>query len=160
MDWLDQNAWAAWLALALVLGAIEAATVDFVFIMLAGGAGAGAVAALAGASFPVQVLSSVAVACALLVLVRPEVKKRLFSGSTPIVLGAAAYVGRRAEVTQEVTVTGGRILLGGEEWSARLEKNVLAVPAGALVNVIAIDGAVAVVTPDDSPPASPLITHE
>ncbi|GAB77420.1 Membrane protein implicated in regulation of membrane protease activity [Austwickia chelonae] len=160
MDWLDQNAWAAWLALALVLGAIEAATVDFVFIMLAGGAGAGGIAALAGASFPVQVLSSVVVACTLLILVRPEVKKRLFSSGAPVVLGVAAYVGRQAEVTQEITAAGGRILLAGEEWSARLEQDVPSVPVGSRVNVVAIDGAVAVVAPDDSPPSSPLITRE
>ena len=38
-----------WLGLALILGAIEAATVDFVFLMLAGGALAAAVAAAARA---------------------------------------------------------------------------------------------------------------
>ena len=37
MDWLGDNPWLAWLGVALVLAAIEAATVDFVFIMLAGG---------------------------------------------------------------------------------------------------------------------------
>ena len=41
MDWLTENFWLAWLGIALVLAAVEAATVDFVFIMFAGGALAG-----------------------------------------------------------------------------------------------------------------------
>ena len=35
MDWLTENFWLAWLGIALVLAAVEAATVDFVFIMFA-----------------------------------------------------------------------------------------------------------------------------
>ena len=38
MDWLGVNQWLGWLGLAIALGAIEVATVDFVFVMLAGGA--------------------------------------------------------------------------------------------------------------------------
>ena len=52
MDWLIDNWWLAWLGLAIVLAAIEAATVDFVFLMFAGGAAAGAVAAALGALVP------------------------------------------------------------------------------------------------------------
>ncbi|MDO5711763.1 MAG: NfeD family protein, partial [Micrococcales bacterium] len=47
-EWLQGNEWAAWLAVALILGVVEAATVDLVFLMLAGGALAGTIAALAG----------------------------------------------------------------------------------------------------------------
>jgi membrane protein implicated in regulation of membrane protease activity len=61
MDWLTENFWLAWIGIALVLAAIEAATVDFVFVMFAGGALAGAVAAGSAASFPVQVVVAVAV---------------------------------------------------------------------------------------------------
>ncbi len=59
MDWLTDNVWLFWIGVALVLAAIEAATVDFVFIMFAGGALAAAVAAGLGASFPVQVVVAV-----------------------------------------------------------------------------------------------------
>ena len=62
MDWLNDNVWLFWIGVALVLAAIEAATVDFVFIMFAGGALAAAVAAGLGASFPVQVVVAVGVA--------------------------------------------------------------------------------------------------
>ena len=38
MEWLGDNPWLGWLGIGLALAAIEAATVDFVFVMLAGGA--------------------------------------------------------------------------------------------------------------------------
>jgi membrane protein implicated in regulation of membrane protease activity len=44
MDWFGDNPWLGWLGLALILAAVEAATVDFVFLMLAGGAVAASVA--------------------------------------------------------------------------------------------------------------------
>lgn len=147
MDWLESNSWAAWLALALALGAVEAATVDFVFIMLAGGAAAGGAAAAFGAPFPIQVVVAVVVATALLGLVRPEIKRRMLAGSPQVAMGTASYVGRTAEVTSEVTATGGRVRIGGEEWSARLVADALPVPVGAEVQVVTIDGATAVVAP-------------
>ena len=53
MEWLTDSPWLAWIAIALILAAIEAATVDFVFVMLAGGALAGALTAgLGGDSQP------------------------------------------------------------------------------------------------------------
>lgn len=36
MEWLTDNPWVAWVGVALILAAIEAATVDFVFVMFAG----------------------------------------------------------------------------------------------------------------------------
>lgn len=151
MDWLEANSWAAWLALALALGAVEAATVDFVFIMLAGGAAAGGAAAALGAPFAAQVVVAVAVAALLLGLVRPEIKKRMLAGSAQVALGTAAYVGRTAEVTSEVTPDGGRVRIGGEEWSARLVPDALPVAMGGRVRVVSIDGATAVVAPAARP---------
>jgi len=151
VDWLESNSWAAWLALALALGAIEAATVDFVFIMLAGGATAGAAAGALGAPFPVQVVAAVAVAAALLVLVRPEMKKRMLASSAQVALGTEAYLGRSGRATTEVTSTGGRVSIGGEEWSARLVEGALPVASGGQVQVVSIDGATAVVAPATTP---------
>ena len=49
MEWLGDNPWLGWLGIGLALAAIEAATVDFVFVMLAGGALAASLAAALGA---------------------------------------------------------------------------------------------------------------
>lgn len=147
MDWINENAWAGWLALALVLGAVEAATVDLVFLMLAGGALAGGGAAVAGAPFGLQVVVAVVVSLALLGIVRPIAKRRLAASADHAPIGAASYVGRTAVATTQVTSEGGRIRLDGQEWSARLVPHALPALSGSQVIVVAIDGATAVVEP-------------
>jgi len=82
MSLFSDSSWLAWLGLALVLAAVEAASVDFVFSMLAGGALAGAVAAALGASLTVQVIAAVVVAAASL----------SFSSSTAYGSGALTVV--------------------------------------------------------------------
>lgn len=156
MDWLSGNVWLFWLAVALVLAAIEAATVDFVFIMFAGGALAAAVASALGASFPVQVVVAVGVAVLLLFLVRPLIKRQFLDGQVDHQIGTSALVGREARVLQSVTDSDGRIKLAGETWSARLAAGVTTtVGPGEEVRVIAIHGATAIVTPVPPHPDHP-----
>jgi len=146
MSLFSDSSWLAWLGLALVLAAVEAASVDFVFSMLAGGALAGAVAAALGASLTVQVIAAVVVAAALLALVRP-VAKRYFSvpeGHGGI--GAGAHVGRTAQVLEAVTEHDGRVKFGGETWSARTRPGAAAYLPGQEVQVVAIEGATAIVS--------------
>ena len=59
--------------------------------------------------------------------------------------GTDALVGRKAVVTKRVDATGGRVRIGGEEWSARayLEDGVYT--EGATVDVVRIEGATALV---------------
>ena len=148
MEWLTDNFWLAWLGIALVLAAIEAATVDFVFIMFAGGALAGAVAAGLGASFPIQVVVAVATGILLLFTVRPIVKRQFMDGEMDHQIGASSLVGRSARVLQAVTASAGRIKLAGETWSARLAAGATStVGPGEEVRVIAIHGATAIVAP-------------
>ena len=147
MDWLTDNWWLFWLGVALVLAAIEVATVDFVFLMFAGGAAAGAVAAAFGAPFPLQVVIAVSVALLLLFVVRPMIKRQLTDGEVDHKIGSSGLVGRDARVLQAVTDTDGRIKLAGETWSARLAAGSTPVGPGEEVRVIAIHGATAIVSP-------------
>lgn len=146
MEWMDDNAWVLWLALALTFGAVEAATVDFVFLMLAGGAVAAAVVSLLGASFAVEVITAVVVATALLAVVRPLVKRRLVSPEQAA-LGTDAHLGRSAVVVETVTARDGRVKLAGEIWSARVAEGRAAIDTGREVQVIAITGATVIVIP-------------
>lgn len=146
MEWLDQNLWLAWLGLALVLVAIEAATVDFTFVMLAGGSLAGAVAAGAGLGFVWQVIIAVVVSFALILFLRPYVKRQFASSEASHSIGAAALPGRLARVIETVTETDGRVRLAGETWSARVPDGAPPCEPGEEVRVLAIDGAIAVVT--------------
>jgi membrane protein implicated in regulation of membrane protease activity len=145
MSWLTDHPALAWLGLALVLAAIEAATVDFLFLMLAGGALAASLTALLGQAFVVQVVVGVAVALVLVGAVRPIVVRRVHSGPS-MLTGTAALVGREGRVVETVSEVGGRIKLSGEVWSARVAgpSTALVLP-GQIVRVVAIEGATAVV---------------
>ncbi|KRE41404.1 NfeD family protein [Knoellia sp. Soil729] len=148
MDWLTDNPWVAWLGVALILAAIEAATVDFVFVMLAGGALAGGLAAGLGGNAAVQVVVAIAVAALLLFVVRPLVKRKFTEGELDNTIGVASLVGREARVLQTVTDTDGRIKLAGETWSARVAEGAETLRPGDDARVIAIHGATAIVAAD------------
>ncbi|PRY48914.1 membrane protein implicated in regulation of membrane protease activity [Knoellia remsis] len=148
MEWLTDNPWVAWVGVALILAAIEAATVDFVFVMLAGGALAGGLAAALGGNVTVQVIVAIVVAALLLFVVRPIVKRKFTDGVTDHNIGAAGLVGRQARVLQTVTDTDGRIKLAGETWSARIAEGAQPLRPGDDAVVIAIQGATAFVAAD------------
>ena len=78
MTWFGDHGWLAWVGIALALGAIELASVDFVFLMLAGGALAVRSPRPSGVPVEAQVLVSLAVAALALLVVGPS-----SSGSSP-----------------------------------------------------------------------------
>jgi len=162
-------AWLWWIGAALVLGVIETLTVDLTFLMFAGGAVGGAIAAALGASFLAQAIVFAVVSTLLLAAVRPWAKWQLLSTTPDMRTNASALIGREATALTVIDERGGRVRLGGEEWSARLVDEarhavpppahrgyaapVQALPGptriepGADVRVTAIDGAIAVVAP-------------
>jgi len=50
-------------------------------------------------------------------------------------------------VLEEVTARSGRVQIGGEEWSARPYDETLTIPMGSTVDVLQIEGAMALVYP-------------
>ncbi len=144
MDWLSDNAWAGWLALAAVLGVIEMTSLDLLFAMVAAGAVAGALVAAVHAPFILALAVALAVSAAMLLVVRPVALRHLHS-SPATRTGIAALVGREALVLERVDGRGGRIKLGGEVWSARAYDPDGVLEPGQTVDVLQIDGATAVV---------------
>ncbi|MDN5789309.1 MAG: NfeD family protein [Micrococcales bacterium] len=136
--------WLIWLGAALLMVGIEVATVDFMFLMLAGGALGGSAAAALGAPVTAQAVVAAVVAVVLLVTVRPWLKGK-FSTSEVHKMGAAAQIGRSAFVLDRVSESGGRIKLSGDEWTARSTSGELIEP-GEEVVIDRIDGATAVVS--------------
>jgi membrane protein implicated in regulation of membrane protease activity len=130
-------------AVALAVG--EILTPGMFFLgPVALGAVLAAVAALAGGAVLLQVAIFVVAATAAVGLLRPIARRHLHLPA-PVRTGTAALVGARAVVLQRVDASGGRVRLGGEEWSARayLEDQVL--EPGARVEVVEIQGATALV---------------
>lgn len=135
--------WLVWLVVTAAFGIAEVLTLGLVLGMFALAAGAAAAAAGAGASVPVQILVFVVGAPLLLGLLRPA--RRRLTRVPHTRTGVEALVGRRALVLAPVDAHGGQVRIGGEVWSARAYDETQRLPAGATVDVLAIEGATALV---------------
>jgi membrane protein implicated in regulation of membrane protease activity len=140
------EAWVVWLIVAAVLGAAELFTLTLALGLLAVAAVAAGVTAAVGLPLLLQVLVFVAASAAGLGVVRP-IAARHVRQPPPLRSGTAALVGKQALTLTEVSKRGGRVRLGGEEWSARPYDPDLVIPADVDVDVLGIEGAIALVYP-------------
>ncbi len=138
--------WIIWLALFLLLLVVEVLVVDLLWLMFAGGALAATVAALAGAPLVIQVAVFGVVSVLLLVAIRPWALRKFKKPDKFSATNVHALIGLEAVVVLPVSAQGGRVKIGGEVWTARLDA-AGSLPAGAKVTVAAIEGATAVVVP-------------
>jgi membrane protein implicated in regulation of membrane protease activity len=146
MDWLGDHLAAVWLAIAILLGVAELASMDLILLMLAAGALVGMLVSL-GAGFAVSAIAAAVASVACLALVRPQLVKRLHSGPD-LTLGHGKLVGQQSVVIERITgLESGRVKLAGEIWSAKPYDESLVIEPGATVEVLEIRGATAYVHP-------------
>lgn len=150
MEWLSDNPWAVWLGVALALGAVEAATADFVFLMLAGGAVAGLVAGVLGAGVALQIVTASVVALLLLGTVRPVLKRRMLDRLPGAQMGVETYAGRQATVREKVDEHDGRVEFEGETWTARTDRPTIPIPPDTQVRILRVEGASLIVEVESS----------
>jgi len=148
-DWITDNPWVLWVALAVLLAVVEMMSLDLVLLMFALGALAAAVASALGGPLWVAVLVFAVLSFALLFLARPPMVAKLHAGPT-LTQGHDALVGRTAVVVDPVSSFGGRVQLASELWSARSLTQDETFEPGTEVLVTKIDGATAVVTLKES----------
>jgi membrane protein implicated in regulation of membrane protease activity len=144
------QSWILWLIVAGVLGAAELTIGTFDLLLLALAALAAAGAAGLGLGIGFQLLAFAVTAAALVTLVRPVARRHLM-GHPTLRTGVAALIGREAVVLTPCGRDPGRVRIGGEEWSARAYDPHLLIPAGTRVDVFAIEGATALVHPQEDP---------
>jgi membrane protein implicated in regulation of membrane protease activity len=134
-----------WVVVAIVLAIGEVLTPGLFFLgPVALAAVAAAVAAALGLGAAASVLVFVVGSLLSLAFLRPIARSHVRMPALSRT-GTDALVGRRAVVTRRVDAAGGRVRIGGEEWSARsyLDGEVFA--EGATVDVVRIEGATALV---------------
>ncbi|MEV0289261.1 NfeD family protein [Kribbella sp. NPDC050820] len=148
MDWLRDNIWAAWLTAAAVLGLAELASLDFTLLMLAAGAlTAAGVAAIFPGLLWLQIVVGLITAAAMLAAIRPLLARKFHHGGE-LKTGSAHVIGRTGTVVKEIHPDGGgSIRIGGDLWTARPFDEVSTIAPGTRVEIMAIDGATAVVYP-------------
>ncbi|HUJ54889.1 MAG TPA: NfeD family protein [Gaiellaceae bacterium] len=138
-------AWVAWAIVAVFLAVGEVFTPGLFFLgPIAVAAVAAAVASAIGAAVWLQALVFGIGAFASLGLLRPIARAHLTMPHA-IRTGTAALEGAKAVVLQRVDDQGGRVRIGGEEWSARSYLPDEVFDAGAQVEVARIEGATALV---------------
>ena len=138
-------AWLAWAIAALLLAVGEIFTPGLFFLgPVALAAVAAAVAAVAGAAVWLQLLVFAGASLASLGFLRPLARAHIHMPPA-LRTGTAALTGAKATVLQRVDENGGRIKLGGEEWSARSFVPDQVFEPGARVEVAEIQGATALV---------------
>lgn len=143
---MNNSAWLMWLGVALAMAAVEAVTVDFVFIMLALGALAGAIASYFGAGFVISAPIAVAVAVGLLFTLRPMLRRRLRPTRDNTDIGPRSVVGQTGFVVEPVSESQGLVKVHGDLWSARTDVRTT-LPLGSPVHVIDLQGATLLVDP-------------
>jgi len=133
-----------WIVAAVLLAIGEVLTPGAFFLgPVALAAGAAAIVALVAGGGASTIVFIVAALLSLAVL-RPIARRHVRMPQLTRT-GTDALIGRKAVVTRRVDAAGGRVRIGGEEWSARayLDDGVYA--EGATVDVVRIEGATALV---------------
>jgi membrane protein implicated in regulation of membrane protease activity len=130
-------------AIALAVG--EVLTPGLFFLgPVAVAAGAAALASLLGAGAALSLVVFIAGSLASLAVLRPIARRHVRLPALSRT-GTDALVGRKALVTRRVDVHGGRVRIGGEEWTARTYIDGQVIEEGTTVDVIQIEGATALV---------------
>jgi membrane protein implicated in regulation of membrane protease activity len=130
-------------AVALAVG--EVLTPGLFFLgPVALAAGAAAVADVLGAGTVGSLIVFIVCSVASLAILRPVARRHIHMPAISRT-GTDALVGRRAVVTRQVDGTGGRIRVGGEEWSARSYLGDQVLVEGQTVDIVQIEGATALV---------------
>src|SRR5579872_5265332 len=138
-------AWLLWALLAVALAVGEIFTPGLFFLgPVAVAAVLAAVVAALGAPLWLDIAAFIAGAVASLGFLRPIARAHLKMPHA-IRTGAAALEGAKAVVLQRVDGAGGRVKIGGEEWSARAYMPDQVLEPGVKVEVAEIEGATALV---------------
>jgi membrane protein implicated in regulation of membrane protease activity len=137
--------WLIWAIAAVLLSVGEIFTPGMFFLgPVALAALAAAVVALLDVGVVGQLLAFVIGSVATVAFLRPIAKRHLHMPAA-LRTGTAALEGTKAVVLQRVDINGGRVRIGGEEWSARAYMEDQVLEPGTRVEVVKIEGATALV---------------
>jgi membrane protein implicated in regulation of membrane protease activity len=138
-------AWLIWAIAAVLLSVGEIVTPGLFFLgPVALAAVAAGVVALVGVGVALQLVVFIAGSVASLLVLRPIARRHLHMPPA-LRTGTAALEGAKALVLQRVDANGGRVRIGGEEWSARAYMEDQVFEPGTRVEVVKIEGATALV---------------
>ena len=129
-----------WLIAFVILAVIEMITQGLTTIWFAAGAVIAAIAAAIGLPFFIQLLLFAAVSLLLLIFIRAIAVEYFNKGR--IRTNSDSLVGRQAIVTEDINnlEATGRVVINGQEWTARSVNDMLHIEKGAVVIIHGIQG--------------------
>jgi membrane protein implicated in regulation of membrane protease activity len=137
--------WVIWSIVAVLLAVGELLTPGMFFLgPVALAAVAAAIVGAVGLGAVAQLLVFVLGSIASIAVLRPIARAHLRM-PPELRTGSAALVGAKAVVLQRVDLNGGRVKIGGEEWSARTFFDEQVLEPGTRVEIAKIEGATALV---------------
>ena len=143
---MGQYAWVVWIGLIVLFSVIEASTVNLVTIWFIIGSLVAMAASLLGASVWLQITLCLVIAAALLLCLRPFVRKYVTPKRTAtnldMILGREAYI---HDPVDNLRGTGS-LKLDGKEWTVRSITNEN-LPEGTLVKIVKLEGVKLFVAP-------------
>lgn len=158
---LTQYMWIAWLVLALLFVIVELLTLEFTFLMLAGGTLVGGLGVnLLGGAWWLQVVAAAAVSALLLFTIRPLLLRALHRSSVLHPTNVDAIVGLGGRLTRGFVDDVAEVRLdNGEVWSVGRSAAGDALAVGDRAVVTAVRGARVELAPEASatpaPPETP-----
>lgn len=138
-----------WLISGVVLVLVEVFTLTLVLGLVGVGALAASAVAFAGLGTAAQLVAFATTSTALLVFVRPPVKKALDRGGTTERTDPRVLTGASAVVIERVSEDSGRVRINGELWRARPYAGNAPIESGAAVSIAAVEGATLLVYSPD-----------
>lgn len=129
-----------WLVLLIVFIGVEAVTLGLTSIWFAGGALAALIAAALKAPVWQQLLLFLITALVLLFFTRPVAVK--YFNKDREKTNVNSIIGKQAIVTAEIDnlQAAGKVVVAGQEWSARSCEEGITIPQGAVVVIEAVSG--------------------
>ncbi len=129
-----------WLVLLILFIGMEAATLGLTSIWFAGGALAAMIAAALNAPVWLQVIVFLIIALVLLIFTRPVAVK--YFNKDRVKTNVNSVIGKQAIVTAEIDnlQATGKVVVSGQEWSARSCEEGVIIPEGSVVEVEAVSG--------------------
>ena len=142
------DVWLLWLVLAVVLGVAEILTLTAVLGILGAAALITSIVSALGMPMAPQFGVFAAASVVGIMLIRPVVRRHLERPSIHV-FGPAAHAGKTARVVHEIHGESGRVRIDGEDWTARTYDEALVIPIGTVVDVLEINGVIALVYPKE-----------
>ncbi len=145
IDYITQNLWLLWTIVTFVCLTLELTSGDFYVTCFAIGAVVSIPAALIGLPFWVQVVVWAIASIVSILLIRPQLVKRLHEGGEERVSNADALIGRIGQVIEPIEAgNAGYVKVDGDNWKA-VAGNEETIRKGEKVRIVARDSIIVTV---------------